>query len=247
MLILPDRTAKPRKQGITSIHDVSLTIREMGSILDDYGDYLDIAKFGVGTAYLTPKLEEKIALYKQYNVKPYFGGTLFEMFFSQNKLDEYLKYLQKLSINVIEVSVGTISIPLETRKSLIRELTGDFEVFAEVGSKDTDKIMPPSEWLEEIDGLMNAGAQYVITEGRDSATSGVFRPSREIRTGLIDDILHYCDVSRLIFEAPTSSSQMYFINLVGPNVNLGNIRPADLLLLETQRVGLRYETFGGML
>lgn len=243
MLDLPLRPDKPRKKGITAIHDVFLTVGQLEDILVDYSEFLDISKFGVGTAYITRKLDKKIKLFHEYGVKPYFGGTLFEKYYVNNKVDEYLKFLDKHNITILEVSTGTIDISLENRIELVERLSKNFTVLTEVGSKDADTIMSPSEWIYEINSLMEAGAKYVITEGRNSGTAGIYRPSGEMRTGLIEDILRSCDVDSIIFEAPTPKAQMHFINRVGSNVNLGNVNPMDLLLLESQRLGLRSETF----
>ncbi len=243
MINLPKRTKKKRVNGLTSLHDVSLNTYELKSILNDYSDFIDIAKFGVGTALITPNLTQKIKLYKDYNIIPYFGGTLFEKFYSQNQLESYLTFLKENNINHIEVSTGTIDIPLDKRVKLVKELSKDFVVFTEVGSKDNTKVTPPSVWIDEINKLDSAGASYIITEGRNSGSAGIYRPTGELRTGLIEDIISNCNVSKIIFEAPTPKSQMYFINEVGSNVNLGNVNPKDVLLLETQRMGLRSETF----
>jgi len=243
MLDLPTRDKKPRKRGITSIHDVFLTVGQLENILADYSEFLDISKFGVGTAYITKKLDDKIKLFHEHGVKPYFGGTLFEKYFISNQIDDYLKFLDKHNITMLEVSTGTIDIPLENRIEMVERLSKNFTVLTEVGSKDADAVMSPSEWINEINTLMEAGAEYVITEGRNSGTAGIYRPSGEMRTGLIEDIVRSCNVDRIIFEAPTPKGQMHFINRVGSNVNLGNVNPNDLLLLESQRLGLRSETF----
>jgi phosphosulfolactate synthase len=243
MLSLPVRTKKPRNSGITSIHDVHLTVNQVEDILTDYADFIDLAKFGVGTALVLKKLKQKIEAYKEGQVEVYFGGTLFEKFYSQNKLEEYLTFLNNQKIDIIEISTGTIDIDLETKIRLIERLKSDFRVFVEVGSKDEDKIMAPTEWVQEINLSFQAGAEFVITEGRNSGTAGLFRPSGEIRMGLVEEIAHQCEIQKIIFEAPNPNSQMYFINRLGANVNLGNVNPTDVLLLETQRLGLRSETF----
>ena len=242
-LTLPRRARKPRKHGLTAITDLGLTLAELRELLTEYADYLDIAKFGIGSAYLTPRLAEKVALYREFNVVPYFGGTLFEKFQQQKKTREYVQYLRECKVDWIEISTGTIEMSLKERVKLIRSLAGEFHVVAEVGCKDATKVMPPSQWIEELQASLEAGANYVITEGRDSATAGLYRESGEIREGLLSDILHSVDPRRTIFEAPTHKTQMYFINLVGANVNVGNVNPRDLLVLETQRQALRYETF----
>lgn len=242
-LDLPTRPAKPRRSGITSVHDVSHTVHDIEVILEEFNEFIDIAKIGVGTAYVMPRVKEKIACYQKHQVQVYFGGTLFEKFYHQNKLEDFKRMMNSLGVNMLEVSCGTIDINLEDRIKLIEDFKKDFIVLSEVGSKDTDTIMPPSIWIQEIKALLTAGCEYVITEGRNSGTAGIFRTSGEIRTGLVSDIVSQVDVDKLIFESPTPKSQMFFINQVGPNVNLGNVSPKDLLLLETQRLGLRNETF----
>lgn len=242
-LALPNRTKKPREYGITAVHDVGVSIGELHDILVDYGDFIDIAKFGIGTAFVTPRLREKLDLYREFNVIPYFGGTLFEKFYYSGRLDDYLIFLKNANVNWIEISTGTIDIPLETRLEIVAHLKKDFVVVGEVGCKDVEKIMPPSQWIREMRLLLEAGCRYVITEGRDSGTAGVYRPSGELRTGLVSDISSTLPPERIIYEAPHPRAQMFFINLIGPNVNLGNVSPRDLLQLETQRLGLRNETF----
>ncbi len=242
-LKLPSRSAKPRKHGLTAITDLGLTVAGLRELLTEFHDYLDIAKFGIGTAYLTPRLDEKLAIYREFGVVPYFGGTLFEKFFHQKKVVDYVKYLRQHGVDWIEISNGTIELPLAQRVKLVKELRGEFKVVCEVGCKDATKVMPPSEWIEELQATLDAGASYVITEGRDSATAGLYRESGEIREGLLSDILKSVDPKRTIFEAPTHRTQMFFINLVGADVNLGNIAAHDLLVLEAERRGLRYETF----
>lgn len=242
-ITLPKRTKKPRTFGITSVHDVRLSVGELRNILIDFHDYIDVAKLGIGAAYVTPTLKEKLEVYREFDVIPHLGGTLFERFYYEKKLDAYLKYHHDLGINWIEVSDGTIEIPLDDRIRLVERLKKDFVVITEVGCKDANTIATPTEWIEEIKALLEAGSTYVITEGRDSGTAGVYRGTGEIRSDLISDIAHAVDPKKIIFEAPQDKGQMYFINLIGPNVNLGNVSPLDLLLLEAQRNGLRNETF----
>ena len=243
MLTLPQRTSKPRTVGLTAIHDVHLTSGQCKNMLKDYNSFLDVAKFGVGTAYVAPNLDEKIRLYKDSQVEPYFGGSLFEKFYMQNKLEEYLEFLEEHNIKTLEVSTGTVDISIEDRVALVSRLSKNYNVLTEVGSKDAETIMSPTTWVTEINSLLEAGANYVITEGRNSGTAGIYRPSGEMRKGLVEEIATNCDTNKVIFEAPTPSSQMFFINRLGANVNLGNVAPKDLLLLETQRQGLRSETF----
>ncbi len=242
-LDLPTRTQKNRSFGITSIADFGTPIGQLKDILDDFHYMIDIAKIGIGCAYVTPNIKEKVKLYKEYNVKPYFGGTLFEKCYYQNKISEYVDLLKSLGIEWIEISNGTLDIPLQKRLALIEQLKTDFFVVGEVGSKDDQKDIPISQWKAEIEMLLNAGCEYVITEGRDSGTAGIYDSSGKIKQSLIVEMTKDVDINRIIFEAPTPKSQMYFINAFGTNVNLGNVKLQDVLILEAQRKGLRSETF----
>lgn len=242
-LKLPYRTCKNREFGITSIVDFGLSMGELKHMLDDYSEYVDFAKLGIGTAYITPKIKDKINLYKQFEIEPYCGGTLFEKAYIQNKLDEYLSFLQNIGVHWIEISTGVLNIPIEERCELVERLKQDFNVFGEVGSKDVSIEMTTSEWEMEMKALINAGCKYVITEGRDSGTAGIYNRNGEIKSELIESMSQTLNENQIIFEAPTAKSQMYFINTLGPNVNLGNVKLHDILLLETQRRSLRAETF----
>jgi phosphosulfolactate synthase len=215
----------------------------MNDMLEDFGQFIDVVKFGIGTAYTTPRLVEKIKGYRNAGLIVYFGGTLFEKFYAQDKLDAYADFLKQHDVNHIEISSGTLDIAIEEQVELVHRFKGDFTCFCEVGTKDTSTVMPPSVWIDQMGQLLEAGAAYVIAEGRDSGTAGIFRPSGELRMGLVSDLADKIGMEHVIFEAPTHASQMVMINQFGPNVNLGNIKPSDVLILETQRQGLRYETF----
>ncbi|WP_428911427.1 phosphosulfolactate synthase [Niallia sp. Krafla_26] len=242
-LTLPKRTNGERQYGLTSIIDLGISIGELGNILRDYHSLIDIAKIGIGSAYVTPNLKEKIQLYKEYGIKTYCGGTLFEKAYSQNKVDEYLTCIDSLGVQWVEVSNGTFPISLEDRCEMILKIKRNFHVLAEVGSKDSEEDMSLLDWKNEINQLFAVGSAYVITEGRDSGTSGIYQKNGNVRENLISELVNDLDVNRIIFEAPTPKQQMYFINEIGANVNLGNVKIHDVLQLESQRRGLRSETF----
>jgi phosphosulfolactate synthase len=242
-LTLPKRTTGCRTFGITSVVDFGTPMGELKNILADYSSFIDIAKIGIGSGYVTPNLKKKVELYQEYQIKPYCGGTLFEKCYYQNKIPEYTAFLHDLGIEWIEVSNGTLDIPLQERLQLISRLKNEFHVIAEVGSKDCNMEMPISEWRKEMMLLLEAGCDYVITEGRDSGTSGIYEKSGNIKSDLITELLKDLDPKKIIFEAPSAKHQMYFIKEIGPNVNLGNVKLNDVLVLESQRCGLRSETF----
>ena len=242
-LKLPDRSKNKRTFGVTSIVDFGISIGELKHILQDYHQFIDIAKIGIGSAYVTPNIREKVQLYQSYGIHPYCGGTLFEKFYFQGKVDEYLQFLKGLGIDWIEISTGILDIPIEERINLVRKCKEDFHVIGEVGSKDVNKEMPIIQWQEEMEALISAGCKYVIAEGRDSGTSGIYHSDGEVKENLVLHVVEKIDYKNIIFEAPTPKSQMFFINHLGANVNLGNVKIHDVLLLEAQRCGLRSETF----
>ncbi|WP_121613364.1 phosphosulfolactate synthase [Mesobacillus foraminis] len=242
-LQLPKRTSGNRRYGLTSIADFGTPFGQLKNILDDYGQIIDIAKIGIGSAYVTPNLQRKIDLYKEHGIKPYCGGTLFEKCYQQNKIPEYLSCLRSLGIEWVEVSNGTLDIPLKNRLEIIAKAREHFHVIAEVGSKDSSLEMCISEWKEEMNQFLEAGCEYVITEGRDSGTSGIYEKGGSVKSDLISELIKDIDTKRIIFEAPTPKHQMFFINTIGANVNLGNVKLEDVLILESQRCGLRSETF----
>jgi phosphosulfolactate synthase len=241
-LDLPPRSPKPRTSGLTHVMDKGLNLRDIEGMFDTGGDYVDIVKLGWGTSYVTRNLEKKIALYRSFETPVVCGGTLFEAVYARGKLDDYKRWLRDQRFSHVEISDGTIEIPRERKLELIADLAGDFTVLSEVGSKDEEVVYAPYEWVAWIKEELEAGAWKVITEGREGGTAGIFRPSGEMRTGLIDEIAHEIDVGDLIFEAPTKASQAWFVKHFGPEVNLGNIPPEEVIPLETLRLGLRADT-----
>lgn len=240
---LPDRTSKPRQSGMSMVMDKGLSIRQVEDFVDTTSDYVDIVKLGFGTSFVTPKLEEKLALYRAANIPVYFGGTLFEAYAVRNQFDDYLKLLDKMKITHVEVSDGSIEVSHDQKCEWIQKLSKNFTVLSEVGSKDAEKIIPPYEWIEQMELELEAGAWKVIGEARESGTVGIFRNSGEVRSGLVAEIIRKIPIESVIWEAPQKSQQVWFIQLYGSNVNLGNIAPAEILPLETLRLGLRGDSF----
>ncbi|TVQ65288.1 MAG: phosphosulfolactate synthase [Balneolaceae bacterium] len=239
---LPQRTEKPRRNGITLVLDKGLSLRAVEDFCEVASAYSDIVKLGWGISYVSTQLREKLAIYKENQIPVYFGGTLFEAFVLRNQLNEYIKILQDYNIRYLEVSNGSIWLSDQRKNEIIRDLSRDFTVLSEVGSKDPNEIMPPYKWVQIINNELEAGAWKVICEARESGTVGVFRPNGEIRSGLIDEIADQIPVENLIFEAPKKEQQVWFIRKFGSNVNLGNIEPAEVLPVETLRLGLRSDT-----
>jgi phosphosulfolactate synthase len=226
--------------GLTHVIDKGLGPRAWEDVLETSGDYISIVKLGWGTAYVTPNLRRKLEVLKEKPVV--IGGTFLEAVIAQDRVDEYKQWIAELGLTHVEISDGVIDLPRERKLELIADFGRDFTVLSEVGSKDVEVVYAPYQWVEWIREELDAGAWKVITEGRESGTAGIYRPSGEMRTGLIDEIVQEIDVQSLIFEAPTKSAQAWFVRQFGASVNLGNIPPDEVIPLETLRLGLRGDT-----
>ncbi|MBR9999092.1 MAG: phosphosulfolactate synthase [Cyclobacteriaceae bacterium] len=240
---LPERTTKPRETGFTMVIDKGLSLREIEDFLSVSGDYVDIVKLGWGTSFVTPILKDKIRLYKESGIPTYFGGTLFEAFIVRNQFDDYLKVLEKYDMEYAEVSDGSIELDHDLKCNYIRKLSERGTVLSEVGSKDAEKIIPPYKWIAQMQAELDAGSWKVIGEARESGTVGLFRSTGEVRSGLVEEILTKIPFEKIIWEAPQKAQQVWFIKLLGANVNMGNIAPNEVIPLETIRLGLRGDTF----
>ncbi len=239
---LPKRSAKPRDHGITLVLDKGYSVRQAEDFCSTASEYTDIVKLGWGTSYVTQNLNEKLELYKSYNIPVYFGGTLFEAYVLRNQLDSYVELLKKYEIEFVEVSNGTIWLSESKKLDIIKDLSEEFTVLSEVGSKNPDDIIPPYKWVKMINNELLAGSWKVICEARESGNVGVFRPNGEIRSGLMEEITDQIDYKSLLFEAPRKEQQVWFIKKYGSNVNLGNISPSEVISTETLRLGLRSDT-----
>jgi phosphosulfolactate synthase len=242
LLKLPQRTTKPRQDGITHVLDSGLSVAGVEGMLEVAGEYVDLVKLGWGTAVVTGNLKEKLALYREHDIPVMFGGTLTELAIAQDRLDALVAQLHELELDHIEISDGTINIEHDRKLELIETLAKEFTVLSEVGSKDDTRIMAPYRWVEQIESELSAGAWKVIAEARESGRTGIFRHDGEVRMGLIDEILHAVPADKVLFEAPLKDQQVWFVRRIGPDVNLGNIAPEETLSLETIRVGLRADT-----
>jgi len=238
----PSRTHKPREAGLTHVLDKGMSVSDVEGLLEVAAAYVDIIKFGWGTSVVIENLDAKIDLCAKRGIQVYCGGSLFELALQRGKVDDYVAYLRDRGIGMIEISDGVIELPAEEKLRHIERLAKDFKVLSEVGSKDETVVVAPYRWVKQIKDELSAGAWKVITEGRESGTVGLYRGSGEIRTGLIEEIEIQIDTSRLMFEAPQKAQQVWLIKHFGPNVNLGNIPPGEVIALETIRQGLRADT-----
>lgn len=240
---IPERETKPRERGFTMAMDKGLSVREVEDFLEVAGDYVDIVKLGWATSYVTPNLQRKLDAYKAAGIPTYFGGTLFEAFIVRNQFDDYRRVLDKYNMTFAEVSDGSLDMPHDVKCNYIQQLTEQVTVLSEVGSKDAEKIIPPYMWIKLMQAELDAGSWKVIGEAREGGNVGLFRSTGEVRSGLVEEILTQIPFEKILWEAPQKAQQVWFIKLLGANVNLGNIAPNEVIPLETIRLGLRGDTF----
>jgi phosphosulfolactate synthase len=240
---MPIRNSKPRVEGVTMVMDKGLTLEEAKMFIENAIPHVDMIKLGFGTSYVTPKLREKIEVYQSAGIPVYFGGTLFEAFAIRGQFEDYLTTIKEFGLQHVEVSDGSMNIEHSVKCNYIERLAKEVTVFSEVGSKDAAHIIPPYKWIELMRSELSAGSKDVIAEAREAGNVGIYRGTGEVREGLVQEILTQIPAQKIIWEAPQKAQQVYFMQLLGANVNLGNIAPNDVIPLEATRIGLRGDTF----
>ncbi|MGD9929279.1 MAG: phosphosulfolactate synthase [Mangrovibacterium sp.] len=239
---IPERPEKPRQSGLTMVMDKGLSLREAEDFCEVCTEYTDLVKLGFGTGLLTPKLKEKIKLYQQAGLKPYFGGTLFEAFVARNMFDDYRRFIADSGVETVEVSDGVLPIEHGKKCSYIESLAKDYVVLSEVGTKLKGKEITHEQWISWMQTELQAGAWKVIAEARESGNIGIYKEDGSADCDLVLDIRKHVNADDILWEAPLKSQQVWFIKLLGPNVNLGNIANNEVIPLETLRRGLRGDT-----
>jgi phosphosulfolactate synthase len=243
-LSLPERTSKPRRRGVTHVVDRGLPISTLESLLDVAGAHIDFVKFGWGTAYVSRHIRAKVVACQESRVRTCVGGTLLELAAAQGKLREFVRWTDSLGFDAVEVSEGTVDLGPGIKEGLIEALARDFCVLAEVGSKDPDAPVHPGVWAAQMNRDLDAGADFVIAEGRESGTVGLYGPDGSVRESLVSALLGGVPSDRIIFEAPAPAQQKWFVRHLGVDVNLGNVAADEVIALETLRRGLRGDTAG---
>lgn len=223
--------------------DKGLSVREAEDLMDVAGHCIDVVKLGFGTSVVTRNLEKKLEVYRSAGMPYYFGGTLLEAYIIRDQFDDYCRLIEHHGCSYVEVSDGSIEMSMDQKCGYISQLAKNFTVLSEVGSKDANVVIPPYKWVELMKTELEAGAWKVIAEARESGTVGVFEKTGAANTGLVDEIIHYVPSDKILWEAPLKSQQVWFIQLLGTNVNLGNIAPNEVIAMETLRIGLRGDTF----
>jgi len=240
---IPERPAKPRHSGLTMVMDKGLSIREAEDFMSVGSEYTDYVKLGFGTSLITPGFERKIEIYKEAGVIPYFGGTLFEAFIIRDMFKEYIGFLDKYKVDMVEVSDGSYDIDHDKKLEYIRILALRGTVISEVGSKKKEVVYSPLEWVKMMRSELDAGSVKVIAEARESGTTGIYNEDGSINNEIISAISENVKLENVLWEAPLKSQQAWFIKHFGENVNLGNIPPNEIIPLESLRLGLRGDTF----
>jgi len=239
---IADRKRKPRKTGLTQVLDKGLSTAEIESMLEVAADFVDIVKFGWATSVIVQNLDAKLETYRRHDIDVCCGGSLFELAVVKKQVPEYISFLKDHGFEHVEVSDGVIEISRSEKLKFIERLSRHFTVFSEVGRKDRTNVVAPARWVKDIKEELAAGAWKVICEGRESGTVGIYQGTGEVKAGLIQEIEAQINPGRVMFEAPQKHQQVWLVKHFGPNVNLGNIPPRDVISVETIRQGLRADT-----
>jgi phosphosulfolactate synthase len=240
---IPERTTRPRENGLTMMMDKGLSWRQAENFVDSCSEFTDLVKLGFGTSYLTKDFEQKLDIYHSAGFKCYLGGTLFEAFVARNMFDDYRRLLDKYKLKTVEVSDGSVEMDHDKKCEYIRVLSKDFEVLSEVGSKEEGILISPNKWINMMQSELDAGSWKVIAEARESGNVGIYRPNGTAHVSLVNKIISKVKVENILWEAPLKTQQVWFIKQFGSNVNLGNIGHDEVIPLETLRIGLRGDTF----
>lgn len=241
-LDLPARPGKPRVQGLTHVLDKGVPVPALDGVFAQAGELIDVLKIGWGIAYVDRTLKQRIALCDSAGILVSLGGTLLEVAANCGRVEELRRWALDQGIGAVEVSNGLGVLTLDRKVELVRRLAADFTVLAETGAKDGRVPVVPVHWVDEMLRDLNAGARWVIAEGRESGTVGLFQRDGTVREELVEAIANHIPLDRVIFEAPLKAQQAWFIRFLGPDVNLGNVPPEEMLPLETLRLGLRADT-----
>jgi phosphosulfolactate synthase len=243
-LNLPTRATKPRGIGITHVLDRGIPLSQSADLLAMSECYIDVWKLGWGISYLDPTLPGKLELLARHGVLASPGGTLLEIAWAQGRAMEFLNWARDCGFPCVEVSAGTVAMDQAAKQELIAEAARHFIVLAEVGTKDPGAHLAPAQWAQEVAGDLEAGATWVLAEGRASGTVGIYDPSGAVREDVIAALVSVAGPDFLVFEAPREQQQAWFVRRFGPDVNLANVAPTDVLGLETLRLSLRADTYG---
>ncbi|MGH8519813.1 MAG: phosphosulfolactate synthase [Panacagrimonas sp.] len=247
----PRLPAKPRTTAVSSVLDGGLGPAEARDRVAVAGEWIDVVKLGWATARLTPTatLREKIAIYRSAAIEVCSGGTFLEIALAQNRVREFLAGARDLGLSMVEVSNGVHPMSEQDKLGLIeRARAAGFTVWSEVGKKDADEDarIGIDERCTAIERELQAGADKVILEARESGTVGIYDRSGAPAVEMIQRIVERVGKERLVFEAPRKEQQLWMVRVLGPEVNLGNVAPEEALALATLRTGLRGDTFREM-
>lgn len=238
---------KPRPSGYTMVMDKGLGMRAFDDLIEIAHPYVDFYKLGFGTAALTPTrlLQEKIELAQAHEIQIYPGGTFFEIAYHHHDTESYLDALQKLGISWIEISEGTITMtPTERVTSIQKACNLGFSVITEIGKKATGSYLTVDEIYQQAKIDLEEGVKFIIIEGRESGMGvGLYDGNGKFDPLLIRDLVNSLPVTQIMFEAPLKNQQAQYIQLIGNQVNLGNIHPSEVVALEALRQHLRSDTF----
>ncbi len=246
--LIRDRIQKPRTSGVTMVIDIGLGLGQLRDILEMADHCVDHWKLGFGTSVFLTKqmLQYKLALLAEHGVLTFPGGTLLEVALLEHHCRDYMKHAKTLGFSGVEISDGTIPMPVFRRRNIIHcAADAGLIPITEVGKKDPSQQPTAAQIAEQALDDLQHGAHWVVMEGRESGRSvGIYDAQGKINDETVAEITHIMGAAadKLIWEAPIKDQQAYLIQRFGTNVGLGNIPPDQILALEALRCRLRFDT-----
>jgi phosphosulfolactate synthase len=212
--------------------------------------------FGTGALYNENILEQKIEIYKNAGISPMIGGTLTEVAilnaggYSKSNLQGYLKYAKNLGFTHLEFSDGTIYVPDDKRRDIIKMcIEAGFTVISEVGKKDPkkDALFTTEKRIELMNQDLESGAMMVIIEAREGGKGiGVMGKDGKVDFSELDILIDAVGIDKTMIEAPDKGQQQTIYMHYGAKANIGNVQPRDVMSVGALRGGLRGDTISAL-
>lgn len=217
-------------------------------LVSSLSPYMDCVKMGWTLPLLISRaeLEKRVEKYSRAGIPVSNGGTLLEMAVNKGRVDETLKALKDAKFGFIEMSEGVIDIPTNLKKRIADFAHANgMHLNVEVGKKNPRNQLSLDETIQRSAEFLDFEPDFIIIEGRESGKGvEIFDDLGDIKWDWVNRIIEEIPSEKLMFEAPLEKQQIELVIRVGPTVNLGNVSMGSVAALETQRSGMRGDTFG---
>jgi phosphosulfolactate synthase (CoM biosynthesis protein A) len=246
-----ERQTKPRTRGLTEIRGPYYSVvgrRYLEDLFEMMGNYVDSLKFAGGSFTLMPArvVRELIDVCHKNDVLVSTGGFI-ERVLTQGSdaVRRYVDECKRLGFDIIEISAGFISIPMDDWLRLIElvrksGLKAKPEVGIQFGAGGataaaeltTEGTRDPSWAITQAKRFLEAGAEIIMMES-EGITENVDPWRTEVPARFIDEL----GMEKLMFEAADPEVFAWYIKNYGAEVNLF-VDHSQIVQLECLRAGI---------